>query len=124
MKLFMLLILSVFASEKNQNDGENDPKYNENPIFVKIEENENAKKNKKSKFIGILFYVINSKWRARRRSKNEKKLLHNGYYDDEETAARASDTLARKLLHKGFSTQAIKKSKIQIYWTITGLIQD
>ena len=28
-------------------------------------------------------------------------MLFNGYYDDEETAARASDTLARKLMKSG-----------------------
>ena len=38
---------------------------------------------------------------AQRRSKKEKKILTNGYYKDEETAARASDTLARELMANG-----------------------
>ena len=42
------------------------------------------------------------KWTAQRRSKNEKKLIHNGNsYGTEEEAARASDTLARKLIQIG-----------------------
>merc|ERR1712058_67044 len=36
-----------------------------------------------------------------RRSKKENKTLYNGNYDDEETAAHASDTLARKLMKNG-----------------------
>ena len=43
----------------------------------------------------------NSKWYASRWNKNEKKNFHNGYYDNEETAAHASDTLARKLMENG-----------------------
>ena len=31
-------------------------------------------------------------------------MLFNGYYDDEKTAARASDTLARKLMKSGEQT--------------------
>ena len=38
------------------------------------------------------------KWIAQRRSKHENKQVYNGYYDDEETAAHASDALARKLM--------------------------
>ena len=45
-----------------------------------------------------------SKWRVRRRSKKENKPQFNGYYDDEETAARASDTLARNLMKNGEQT--------------------
>merc|ERR1712098_567632 len=54
------------------------------------------KKKTSSKFIGVSF---NSKWTVERRSKN--KTLYNGRYDDEETAARARDTLARKLMKDG-----------------------
>ena len=42
-----------------------------------------------------------SKWIARRYSKDNSKRLPNGYHDDEETAAHASDTLARKLMENG-----------------------
>merc|ERR1712098_46123 len=38
---------------------------------------------------------------VQRWSKNEYKMVHNGCYDDEETAAHASDTLARKLMENG-----------------------
>ena len=44
-----------------------------------------------------------SKWKVQRWSKSENK-LYNGHYDDEETAARASDTLARKLMKNGEQT--------------------
>jgi len=54
-----------------------------------------------SKFIGVSFNEQRSKWKVQRWSKNENKKLFNGYYDDEETAAHASDTLARKIMEKG-----------------------
>ena len=43
----------------------------------------------------------NSKWHAKRWSKNEEKNFSNGSYDNKETAAHASDTLARKLIANG-----------------------
>ena len=45
-----------------------------------------------------------SKWKVQRWSRSENKTLYNGCYDDEETAARASDTLARKLMKNGEQT--------------------
>jgi hypothetical protein len=51
-----------------------------------------------SKFIGVTYDKQQSKWRAQRQSTKEKKQFSNGCYDDEETAAHASDTLARKLM--------------------------
>ena len=42
-----------------------------------------------------------SKWRAQRWSKNNNKKVSKGYYDDENLAAHASDTLARKLMESG-----------------------
>jgi len=68
---------------------------------VKIEEGEYGKVNKKSKHIGVSYYERDSKWYVRRWSKNEKKVVANGCYDDEEKAAHASDTLARKLIKNG-----------------------
>merc|ERR1712098_670972 len=56
---------------------------------------------KSSKFIGVTYDKDSSKWRVQRRSKNENKNVSNGYYVDEVTAARASDTLARKLMDNG-----------------------
>merc|ERR1712096_200115 len=70
---------------------------------VKIEEDEYAKINKKetsSQYIGVS-YRNRSKWFAQRHSKLEKKIVCNGSYDDEKTAAHASDTLARKLMANG-----------------------
>jgi len=52
-----------------------------------------------SEYIGVRYKL--SKWLAQRWSKNEKKMVHYGSYDNEETAAHASDTLARKLMTKG-----------------------
>jgi len=54
-----------------------------------------------SKFIGVSFDRNNSKWKVQRWSTNDNKRVHNGYYDDEETAAHASDNLARKLVKNG-----------------------
>merc|ERR1712098_966088 len=53
---------------------------------------------KSSKYIGVSYNKKDERWRAQRRSKQEKKAVHNGSYKDEETAAHASDTLARKLI--------------------------
>merc|ERR1712098_915795 len=52
-----------------------------------------------SEYIGVTYR--NEKWHVKRRSKNEKKYVYYGYYDNEETAAHASDTLARKLIKNG-----------------------
>merc|ERR1712098_677383 len=102
-KWFVLLILAVFTSETNENDEKNVPqKYGniaENSILVKIEEDEHAEVNKKSEYIGVSFHRNTSKWMAQRCSKNKK--FFNGRYDDEETAAHASDTVARKLMKNG-----------------------
>merc|ERR1712098_940131 len=56
-----------------------------------------------SKYIGVTCThgQKHSKWRVQRKSKHEKKIVSNGYYDNEKTAAHASDTLARKLTEKG-----------------------
>merc|ERR1712098_704947 len=59
-------------------------------------------KKTSSKFIGVIFNKQVSNWRVERRSKN--KTLYNGYYEDEETAARASDTFARKLMNNSEQT--------------------
>merc|ERR1712098_110994 len=73
------------------------------PILVKIEEDEFAKekKMKTSQYIGVSYCETNSGWGARRWSKNEKKPVYNGFYKSEETAAYASDTLARKFMKNG-----------------------
>merc|ERR1712098_146888 len=60
-----------------------------------------AKKTSKSKYFGIYYNEKCKRWLAQRRSKAEKKLFSNGYHRDEETAARASDNLARKLNANG-----------------------
>merc|ERR1712098_995892 len=104
MTLFVLLILTVFASEKMTNEVENEEKYGnteENSILVKIEEDDYDKVNKSSKFIGVTYHKKISKWLVQRKSKNENKNVYNGCYDDEETAAHASDTLARKIMKNG-----------------------
>ena len=53
---------------------------------------------KKSNFFGVAHDKRNSRWKVQRWSKHENKNVYYGYYDDEDTAAHASDTLARKLL--------------------------
>merc|ERR1712098_857224 len=59
------------------------------------------KKGPQSQFIGVIYDINTTKWRVQRRSKLEKKIICNGRYENEETAARASDTLARKLMANG-----------------------
>merc|ERR1712098_826284 len=58
-------------------------------------------KTKTSKFIGVYYHEANKSWRAKRWSKAENKMVSNGAYKDEETAAHASDTFARKLMESG-----------------------
>merc|ERR1712098_387217 len=59
------------------------------------------KKNKASKHIGVYYNGSQKTWYVQRWSKNEQKVASNGNYDDEERAAHASDTLARKLKANG-----------------------
>ena len=47
------------------------------------------------------------KWRAQRWNTYEKKNVYNGSYKDEETAAHASDNLARKLNTNGEKRQKL-----------------
>merc|ERR1712098_429627 len=54
-----------------------------------------------SEYFGVTLNKSKSKWCASRWSKNERKMVYNGYLDDKETAARSSDTLARKLMKNG-----------------------
>merc|ERR1712034_251795 len=54
-----------------------------------------------SEYIGVSYSKMHSIWRVNRRSKYEKKTVSNGLYDSEETAAHASDILARKLMNNG-----------------------
>merc|ERR1712098_379700 len=54
-----------------------------------------------SNYIGVCYHNRDARWSAYRYKKNEKKKVLNGSYKDEEAAAHASDTLARKLMAKG-----------------------
>jgi hypothetical protein len=58
---------------------------------------------KTSNYIGVIYIAKIEKWRAQRHSKThmQKKVVYNGSYKDEVTAAHASDTLAKKLLKNG-----------------------
>merc|ERR1712098_981519 len=58
-------------------------------------------KETSSQYIGVSYDISTKKWRPQRHSKYERKMIYNGNYDNEETAARASDTLARKLMANG-----------------------
>merc|ERR1712098_462047 len=58
-------------------------------------------KKSSSKFIGVSYDVRNAKWQTQRHSKLQKKMICNGSYENEETAARSSDTLERKLMANG-----------------------
>ena len=52
----------------------------------------------------MTFVGNRSKWKVERWSKKENKPLFNGRYDNEKTAARASDVLAKKLMKSGEQT--------------------
>merc|ERR1712098_43416 len=56
---------------------------------------------KASNYIGVTYNKKHATWDAQRWSKNESKTFYNGTYKNEETAVRASDTLARKLIANG-----------------------
>ena len=58
-------------------------------------------KESSSQHIGVSHDVKIGRWFAQRHSKLQKKMIRNGVYDNEETAAHASDTLARKLMANG-----------------------
>jgi hypothetical protein len=58
-------------------------------------------KRSSSKYFGVSYNRVIEKWSANRWSKCDKRLICNGYYDTEETAARASDTLGKKLIEIG-----------------------
>merc|ERR1712098_379216 len=59
-------------------------------------------KTSSSNYIGVSYSKHTSQWFARRHRKHGKnQAIYNGSYEDEETAAHASDTLARKLMEKG-----------------------
>merc|ERR1712096_436340 len=100
-------IMLVFAAYENENVLDSNTKAVEKSVseqrtVVKIEEDEYAKENKKtSNYLGVSYDKTSARWFACRRSKNEKKTVYNGTYRDEETAAHASDTLARKLIATG-----------------------
>merc|ERR1712098_221453 len=63
-------------------------------------DNEIDLEKKTPNYIGVTG-AVTAKWRAVRWSKNEGRQLYNGSYKDKETAAHASDTLARKLTKNG-----------------------
>ena len=49
----------------------------------------------------MVYNIKISKWQTQRHSKLGKNKVRNGSYENEETAAHASDTLARKLMENG-----------------------
>ena len=54
-----------------------------------------------SKYFGVTFHKTHLNWRAIRWSKIDYTMTYSGPYKNEETAAHASDTLARKLMTNG-----------------------
>jgi len=69
------------------------------------DETEVYPEKKISKYIGVYYNKRKANnvtnWEAKRWSKKEWKMVHNGNYKDEETAAHVSDTLARELMANG-----------------------
>jgi len=60
-----------------------------------------AEKRSSSQYIGVRFLAKHLNWSVQRRSKKENKTVNGGHYNTEEAAARASDTLAKKLMKNG-----------------------
>jgi hypothetical protein len=60
-----------------------------------------TKRRKVSEYIGVYYNRKHNVWRASRQSKTKRKMVHNGSYRDQETAAQASDALARFLMANG-----------------------
>merc|ERR1712098_116100 len=54
-----------------------------------------------SQYFGVTYNLRASRWQAQRYSKPGNKVVYNGSYRKEETAAHASDTLARTLMRNG-----------------------
>jgi hypothetical protein len=54
-----------------------------------------------SRFFGVMYSKTRCKWCVQRRSKMQQKTLYNRAYDDEETAAHASDNLVRSMIAHG-----------------------
>jgi len=101
-RFFMILIMTAFASEKYENTKNEAKKNSENSILVKIEESDYVKKQTSSQYIGVTYDKNTAKWKAQRWSEIENKTIYNGCYENEEKAAQASDTLARKLTAHGY----------------------
>merc|ERR1712098_625804 len=59
------------------------------------------RQTERKNYFGVTYNLRDSRWYAFRCSKNEKKSFSHGHFKDEETAAHASDTLARKLIANG-----------------------
>ena len=70
-------------------------------ININFEKFTTIEKKSSSQYIGVKKESKSANWRAQRHSKLEKTMIYYGTYDNEEAAARASDTLARKLLANG-----------------------
>ena len=78
--------------------------YSPKPCLVvkSLQNNINSFERKKSsQYIGVFYNDKKSRWIPQIWSKKEKKLIFNGCYKDEETAAHASDTLVRKCMANG-----------------------
>ena len=75
-----------------------------------------------SQYFGVGYYKRTETWVAQRHSKIKNKTFHNGYYKDEETAAHASDTLARKLIENGEKDHKLNfpDDHTEVYAEVTG----
>merc|ERR1712098_347974 len=58
-------------------------------------------KEKRISYFGVSYNEKTKQWWVKRWSKNKKKEVWNKSYKDEETAAHASDTLAREFMENG-----------------------
>jgi len=95
--MIFLMVLVAFASERTKSD-------TADLILVNIEEGHTEAHDNTSQYIGVHLSreeVAVARWHAYRRSKNDKTMIYNGTYKSEEAAARASDSLAKRLMENG-----------------------
>merc|ERR1712098_455747 len=85
-------------ARKLMENGKQNLKLNFSDDYIEVYPKEKALT---SKYIGVIYDKNKLRWKVQRWSKSENKVLYNGSYNNEKTAAHASDTLARKLMEDG-----------------------
>lgn len=86
---------SVFCDHKNGNGLDNRRKNIRIATHAQNMANRSSAKGSKSKYLGVSFMKRRGKWRARVQKNNKR--IHVGTFDDEASAAKAYDEVARRV---------------------------